>query len=138
MHMHQTIKNCRYQSLLYALGQCGFAEHTDFDQVRDEKFAELIVRECAKLASKRYDNHDLVHGQDLLDHFGFTGVPEPRKLIGYCERPEGFYRVYGPVPGQIVTQAAIVCSRCESVVHMCMGPRSDVICLRCFDTLGDQ
>ena len=35
-----------------------------------EKFAELIVRECAELATKEYDNRGAIHGNDLLQHFG--------------------------------------------------------------------
>jgi len=34
------------------------------------KFAELIVRECAELATKEYDNRGAIHGNDLLQHFG--------------------------------------------------------------------
>ena len=40
---------------------------TIFDR---EKFAELIVRECAELATKEYDNRGAIHGNDLLKHFG--------------------------------------------------------------------
>lgn len=35
-----------------------------------EKFAELIVRECAKLATKEYNIRSSIHGNDLLKHFG--------------------------------------------------------------------
>ena len=35
-----------------------------------EKFAELIVRECAGLATKEYNNRSSIHGNDLLKHFG--------------------------------------------------------------------
>jgi hypothetical protein len=35
-----------------------------------EKFAELIVRECAELATKEYNNRGAIHGNDLLEHFG--------------------------------------------------------------------
>jgi hypothetical protein len=35
-----------------------------------ERFAELIVRECAELATKEYDNRGAIHGNDLLEHFG--------------------------------------------------------------------
>jgi len=34
------------------------------------KFAELIVRECAELATKEYNNRSSIHGNDLLEHFG--------------------------------------------------------------------
>ena len=39
----------------------------EFDK---EKFAELIVRECAGLATKEYNNRSSIHGNDLLKHFG--------------------------------------------------------------------
>jgi hypothetical protein len=35
-----------------------------------EKFAKLIVRECAELATKEYNNRGAIHGNDLLQHFG--------------------------------------------------------------------
>ena len=37
---------------------------------RIEKFAELIVAECAELATKEYNNRGAIHGNDLLEHFG--------------------------------------------------------------------
>ena len=38
--------------------------------IYNEKFAELIVRECAELATKEYNNRGAIHGNDLLQHFG--------------------------------------------------------------------
>jgi hypothetical protein len=35
-----------------------------------EKFAELIVRECAELATKEYNNQGVIYVNDLLEHFG--------------------------------------------------------------------
>jgi hypothetical protein len=35
-----------------------------------EKFAELIVRECAELTTKEYNNRGAIHGDDVLKHFG--------------------------------------------------------------------
>lgn len=35
-----------------------------------EKFAELIVRECAILATAEYNSHGAIHGNDLFEHFG--------------------------------------------------------------------
>ena len=34
------------------------------------RFAELIIRECAELATKEYNNYGGLHGNDLLEHFG--------------------------------------------------------------------
>jgi hypothetical protein len=41
-----------------------------YGEIVMEKFAELIVRECAELATKEYDNRGAIHGNDLLEHFG--------------------------------------------------------------------
>lgn len=35
-----------------------------------EKFAELLIRECAELVTKEYNNRSALHGDDLLKHFG--------------------------------------------------------------------
>ena len=45
----------------------------DWHDVRDEKFAELIVRECAKSADEWYQNHNDIHwdpAQHIKNHFG--------------------------------------------------------------------
>ncbi len=36
----------------------------------EREFARLIVRECAELATKEYNNYGGLHGNDLLEHFG--------------------------------------------------------------------
>lgn len=49
---------------------CGFCNHPDYNKIRNEKFAELIVRECAEWVN---DNLGLVDEEakaDLLKHFG--------------------------------------------------------------------
>ncbi len=56
-----------------------------------------------------------------------------RKLIGYTEREEGFYPMYEPAKGSIVTQAFILCKYCNGAVYHCMGPRSDAVCLACYE-----
>jgi hypothetical protein len=60
-----------------------------------------------------------------------------RKVIGYIEREEGFYNLYEPATGTIVTQAFILCKYCESSIYHCMGPKSDAVCIKCFE-LGDD
>jgi len=35
-----------------------------------ERFAELLIKECAELATKEYNNYGSLHGKDLLEHFG--------------------------------------------------------------------
>lgn len=57
-----------------------------------------------------------------------------RKLIGYTEREEGFYCLYEPKPGAIVTQAFILCRYCNSVIYNCMGPKHDAVCINCVKT----
>jgi hypothetical protein len=42
----------------------------DAGELDAEKFAELIVKECAELATKEYNNRGAIHGNDLLQHFG--------------------------------------------------------------------
>jgi hypothetical protein len=52
--------------------QAGWAEHIRYKPTRIEieKFAELLVRECAELATKEYNDRGAIHGNDLLEHFG--------------------------------------------------------------------
>jgi hypothetical protein len=59
--------------------------------------------------------------------------PRERELIGYTERGEGFYPLYAPPRGSIVTQAFIHCRYCHCAIYHCMGPRSDAVCLICYD-----
>lgn len=64
--------------------------------------------------------------------------PEPSKLIGYTEREEGFYPLYAPGEGYVVTQAFILCKYCRGSVYHCMGPRSDAVCLTCYEKDPDE
>ena len=57
---------------------------------------------------------------------------EERKHIGYIEREEGFYKLYAPVRGQIITQAFILCKYCNGSVYHCMGPKWDAVCFDCY------
>ena len=58
---------------------------------------------------------------------------EERKHIGYIEREEGFYKLYAPVKGQIVTRAFILCKYCDGSIYHCMGPKCDAVCFDCFE-----
>lgn len=60
---------------------------------------------------------------------------EYREHIGYTEREEGFYKLYAPLKGSIVTQAFILCKYCRSSIYHCMGPRSDAVCLPCYESV---
>lgn len=56
-----------------------------------------------------------------------------RKLIGYAEREEGFYKMYEPPKGSIVTHAFVMCKYCNSVIYHCTGPKYDAVCIPCFE-----
>lgn len=47
-------------------------------------------------------------------------MTDDRQHIGYIEREEGFYNLYTPVKGQIVTQAFVLCKYCDSSIYHCM------------------
>ena len=51
---------------------CGDASEFDMAKFmpKELKFAELIIQECAELATKEYNNRGAIHGNDLLEHFG--------------------------------------------------------------------
>ena len=61
-----------------------------------------------------------------------------RKLIGYTEREEGFYSLYESPKGSIVTQAFILCRYCQGAISPTMGPRSDAVCLTCYEKDPDE
>jgi len=61
-----------------------------------------------------------------------------RKHIGYTEREEGFYPMYAPEEGSIVTQAFILCKYCNSAISPNMGPRYDAVCLTCYEKDPDE
>lgn len=60
-------------------------------------------------------------------------MTQERRKIGYTEREEGFYPMYEPQPGSIVTQAFILCRYCNVAIFHCMGPRPDAVCLECYE-----
>jgi hypothetical protein len=63
--MNERIQELAEQAHVYAGGHSLWCHAGDV-----EKFAELIVRECAELATKEYNNRGAIHGNDLLQHFG--------------------------------------------------------------------
>lgn len=56
-----------------------------------------------------------------------------QELIGYTECEEGFYPLYAPGKGYIVTQAFIICKYCRGAISPNMGPRYDAVCLTCYE-----
>lgn len=65
-------------------------------------------------------------------------MTEQREHIGYTEREEGFYKLYAPVKGSVVTQAFIMCKYCSQPIYHCSGPRSDAVCFECHDKDPDS
>lgn len=63
--MNQRIRKLAEQAGL-EMCSCG----CDMPTRQSAKFAELIVKECAELATKEYNNRGSIHGNDLLEHFG--------------------------------------------------------------------
>jgi hypothetical protein len=67
--MNDRIENCLYQAGLTAQG-C-WDELDDYAKQGIEKFAELIVRECADIVAEHYDaSEPWITPKTLLYHFG--------------------------------------------------------------------
>ena len=60
------------------------------------------------------------------------------KQIGWTEREEGFYPLYAPGEGYIVTHAFIFCKYCNDSIYHCMGPQYDAVCLTCYEKEPDE
>ena len=83
-NMNERIKELAVQARNYALDENRIYERIhnteqcmeEYREVYNKKFAELIVRECAVFidSHEQIDKYgeamDIVHGQDLLEHFG--------------------------------------------------------------------
>jgi len=65
--MHERIEHCLYQAGLTAQG-C-WDELDDYAKQGIEKFAELIVKECANRVDY-WESRQGEHCDDLLKHFG--------------------------------------------------------------------
>jgi hypothetical protein len=72
-------------------------------------------------------------GYEIGTKAGYEAFVEKRNHIGYTEREEGFYPLYAPGEGYIVTQAFILCKYCRGAIYPCMGPRLDAVCFSCYD-----
>jgi hypothetical protein len=69
--MNQRIRELAEQAGFYvADGKIYIPSTSEEITTCQKKFAELIVRECAELATKEYNNRGAIHGNDLLQHFG--------------------------------------------------------------------
>jgi hypothetical protein len=75
----------------------------------------------------------------MKPHYSNTDNPvdfpksEEREHIGYIEREEGYYKLYAPPKGSIVTHAFILCKYCNGAIYHCMGPKYDAVCFTCYD-----
>ena len=75
--MNERIKELAEQATEYV--QVGFDKHGYFDK---QKFAELIVRECAEFARQhnleKADRSHMIH-KAIKEHFGVGDIPAPSK-----------------------------------------------------------
>lgn len=71
----------------------------------------------------------MVHIEVVIKQSNIKGknIMEERKQIGWCEREEGFYKMYAPVTGQIVTKAFVFCKYCNGTIYHCTGPKYDAV-----------
>lgn len=53
-----------------------------------------------------------------------------RKLLGY-QGANKKQPIYESMPGALVTQAFIICCKCNEAISSTMGPRSDAWCIEC-------
>jgi hypothetical protein len=72
--MNERIRELKRQAMLFAQEKCD-GQTTDMrgnlrSDIWTEKFAELIVRECASFVNEFATNGDVRTGNDLLEHFG--------------------------------------------------------------------
>ena len=70
---------------------------------------------------------------DIMKKYMKNTDDEEREHIGYIEREEGYYKLYAPPKGSIVTHAFILCKYCGGAIYHCMGPKYDAVCLTCYD-----
>jgi hypothetical protein len=76
-----------------------------------------------------------------MRHYTNTDNPidfPEREHIGYTEREEGFYPMYAPPKGSIVTHAFILCKYCDGAIYHAMGPRYDAVCIPCYEKEPDE
>jgi hypothetical protein len=63
----------------FRTGRCQIPSWVNvFIEVRDKKFAELLIRECANRASWAQDTNEADIGGEVLKHFG---VKEQQKVV---------------------------------------------------------
>lgn len=59
--MNKRIQDYMIQAERHAMRVCGFCSHNDYNTIRNEKFAELIVQECGRYL----DSPEFIGRRDL-------------------------------------------------------------------------
>ena len=71
--MNERIRELAEQARKYVADaiELGFPQD-QVDDIRDEKFAELIVRECSQFVEDKFDfcGDELIIAEQILKHFG--------------------------------------------------------------------
>ena len=130
--MNQQLEDLMHKAGLTAQG-C-WDEMDQYDRAAIMKFAELIVEECLEIVEDEDDgSRDTLAVRwamhRMKKHFGF----EERKQIGWIEREEGFYKLYEPPKGSVVTRTFVLCRYCSEAIYHCTGPKSDAVCFACYN-----
>lgn len=102
----------------------------EIEQLRRLKFEVMGV--LADVDESGFDSVCKETLNRVVDRLSATQT-EQRKIIGYTEREEGFYPMYAPPRGSIVTHAFILCKYCGGSVYHCMGPKYDAVCVTCYE-----
>ena len=75
--MNERIQELAVEARQYAFGEVENSQDPTewstkyYNEMFEQKFAELIVRECANIANARIDpDEDYLIGNDILKHFG--------------------------------------------------------------------
>lgn len=104
---------------------------TDWLKAAFEAGHDAAIEELKnKTVSEHSDKYSDIVSNGGLDPRNSTEI---RKQIGYIEREEGYYALYAPAKGSVVTQAFILCKYCGSAIHHTSGPKSDAVCFKCFE-----
>lgn len=68
--MNERIKELADNATHYANGVCDADTTADWYETRDQKFAELIIRECVEIADRCAENGSWIAGYRIKQHFG--------------------------------------------------------------------
>lgn len=117
----------------------GLQPYYDAQEQYISDFYMAVVRQCADFMYKNYP-HSRYEVNYMRKHMGDPDwkSSEERKHIGYTEREEGFYKLYAPPQGAVVTQAFILCKYCSGAIYHCGGPKVDSVCITCYNKEPDQ